>query len=282
MKVYSPTSTLTFARCPQMYRFYTSGWQPKHIGRVDMAAAAGVAFAKGMEVYFQAGLDRGMSTNVRKAIDAAQTCALDYIRVRLAAGGSMGADDNAYVQLPERLEKAITKFVRKWSFPPDWDNFRPELVFPDHGNCRIDLLCDTELGPCIVDFKTKVTRPAPYVLSEFISVLEHSWQFYHYIWAARQMGVEVQSYAACVVCFEPWEVVLEQWVVDEAYLEEWLTSAEVWWERMEAAELLGDYPMSPDHSDRYGLCRYSETCLTGERLFPETWPRNLIKVERSQ
>lgn len=264
-----------------MWQFTKNGYHPRHIGRLDMAAAAGIAFARGMEVYFNPEVDLDQPPVVVRSIQAAHKAASDYLTIRLTAGGVMGSDDTSYVKLADRLTKAITKFAGRWQFPPGWHSFKPELVFPNHGNARADLLCQTDLGPCIIDFKTKVTRPQPYVLSQFISGLEHSWQFYHYIWAARQMGIPVRSYAVCVVSFEPWQVDIEEWVVDENYMDQWEQDAWQWWDKMLQAETTDTYIMSPDHTDRYGMCRYSETCLMGDRSFPSTWGNTMIKVERT-
>ena len=279
MTVYSPSATMAFARCPQMWWFYREGWQPKHIGKVEVAAAYGTGYARAMETLFHSMPDP-MPVDIEKAIFFGVEAAQRYIHTRIEAGGIVGSDSVSIALIPERLTKAVTTFAKRWVRPGSWHSFMPELTFPEHGNCRVDLLCQTDFGPCIVDFKTKVTKPQAYTLQKFVSDFEHSWQFYHYVWAARENGIPVTSFAVIVVSFEAFSVTQEQWVVDEEYLGQWEHSARGWWQRMDEARNNDVYPMAPDHSDKYGLCRYAETCLNGNRWHPGAWERTMIHVSR--
>ena len=279
MPIYSPSATTTFARCPQLWQFYREGWQPKHIGRLEVSAAYGVGFAKAMEVIFRTYPEQTIAETGR-AVLAGIESAQSYIQNRLDNGGVVGNDNSNITAIPDRLTKAILAFIKRWNCPQGWHSFMPELVFPEHGNCRVDLLCQSDFGPCIVDFKTNLTKPQPYVLESRLAAFEHSWQFYHYVWAAREMGIDVRSFSVVIVSFEPFSISQDQWVVDEEYLAQWKDSAIGWWGRMDYAKDRGLYDMAPDHSDKYGLCRYADVCLQGDRWNPERWERSLIHVER--
>ena len=279
MTVYSPSATMAFARCPQLWQFYREGWQPKHIGKVEIAAAYGVGYARAMETLFHSMPDPAPG-DIEKAAFWGVEAAQRYIHTRIEAGGVVGSDGTSVGLISERLTKAVVTFAKRWICPRSWHSFMPELTFPEHGNCRVDLLCQTDFGPCIIDFKTKVTKPQAYALQKFVSDFEHSWQFYHYVWAARENGIHVTSFAVIVVSFEGFSITQEQWVVDEEYLEQWEHSAREWWQRMDEAKNNAVYPMAPDHSDKYGLCRYADVCLQGDRWNSERWERNLIHVPR--
>ena len=277
--IYSPSATTTFARCPQMWQFYREGWQPKHIGRLQIAGAYVIGFAKAMEELFRM-YPYHISSNIEYATHVGIDIAQRSIQKFLDAGGVIGNDGQNVHLIPERLTKAILNFVKKWQKPSDWHSFIPELTFPEHGNCRVDLLCQSDYGPCIIDFKTKLTRPQEYRLAQDVAAYEYSWQFYHYIWAARSMNIAVESFAVIVVTFEPFSITQEQWIVDEDYLAQWIESAEYWWMLMDCAKETNNYVMATDHSDKYGLCRYAETCLGTDRLNPDRWERNMIYVPR--
>ena len=255
MKVYSPSSTLTYMRCPQLWAFQQGGWQSKVIANVDCAAAVGLGIGHGLECQFK-------GASLDDAVVLARALAIGHINDKVDKGGSINpACERAYGLIEQRVEKALRRFAKEKPLPEDWSDFRPELVFPDHGNCRVDLLHNSDLGPCITDFKTKVSA-AEYIVDNFMFDAETSWQMYHYVYAARQMGIKVESFAICLIVIEPFHVYLEQWLVDEQYMEIWEDNAKWWWYHMEEVEGGMMPPMRVgDHRDKYGLCSMYNACF---------------------
>lgn len=253
-KVYSPSSTTTFQRCPQLW-VHQRTWQPKALGNPACAAAVGIGISYGMELIFQ-GVE--LSTTLEEAANRARA----FIDDRIEAGGYLlPAQEKTYELIPKRVEKALRRFWKESPLPTDWQDFRTELTFPDHGNCRVDLLHNSALGPCITDFKTKVAA-ADYIVDSFMFDAETSWQMYHYIWAAREMGIHVESFSIVLIVIEPFHVYLDQWVVDEDHLKQWLLDARRWWQLMEFTENGYVHPLRVgDHRDKYGLCEMHSACL---------------------
>lgn len=263
MAIYSPSSTTDFMTCPQLWWFRQQGWKSKYIGNPELAAAVGIGVSRSMEEYFRL---VPTPANLNISIEAGQKAAIEFIKSLLSHGGMMSAkEEKTYDLIPTRVAKAVAGFHKKQPFPSDWHTFMSELSFPDHGRARADLLCQSDLGPCVVDFKTKVTAQ-DYIVDQFMMDQEQSWQMKHYVYAARQMGIPVTSYAICLIVIEPLQLHLEQWVVDEEVLSNWERDARYWWSLMDAARAVAEAGISPartaDHRTKYGLCRYYDLCFT--------------------
>lgn len=254
MKVYSPSSTLTFQRCPQLWVYHKEGLRPKTIGAKQIAANIGIAIGKGLEWCYKGNCEPD-------ALVVANHALRDLFQVAIDAGAYvLPRHEGAYEVAGTRVNKALRRFFKEQPFPRDWKDFRPEIVFPDHGNCRVDLLFNSDNGPCILDFKTKVACP-DYRVDEFIFDFETSWQMHHYVWAGRQMGMVISSFALCLIIIEPFECHVRQWVVDEDALDRWERDAYVWWQLMEEVETGFMHPMRVgDHRDKYGLCEAHGLC----------------------
>lgn len=255
MKIYSPSSTINFQRCPQYFVYQRQGWQTKVVGKPQVAMAVGLGIGYGMELIF-----KGVPT--AKAIECAMVHSLVMVDTAIAGGAYLlPSVEKSYELIPKRVEKALRRFWKDGSLPNDWRDFRAELVFPDHGNCRVDLLHNSDLGPCITDFKTKVTA-VDYIVDNFLFDAETSWQMYHYVWAAREMGLKVDSFAIVLIVIEPFKVYVEQFMVDEQVLERWVKDAHYWWKLMEIAEAFPEKAMRVgDCRTKYGLCDMHSACF---------------------
>jgi len=259
-KIYSPSSTLEFQTCPLKWRLRKNGVISTIIGKPTLAAAIGIGFAKGMELYYREGDSEQAQSLGRKTTE-------DYIKDLLEKGGRILHDsETTYSLIGERAEKGIQKFLSKNRFPSDWEHFVPELTFPNHGNCRADLLCDSSFGPTIIDFKTKVTA-TDWRISSFLYDMESSFAMHQYVWAARELGLAVDQYATCLVILEPFKVIIEPVLIEENQLERWYKTATYWWSQMEKIEQweeeggLEVIPGSTVHRTQYGLCPYTNLCL---------------------
>lgn len=220
-----------------------------------MAAAVGIGISTGMESYYK---EKGLEQSV---IDG-QHSAVAFLQSKLDSGAIIVPRSEAtYRAVPDRVEKAIRGFDKRKPFPSDWHSFLPELTFPDHGRARADLLCQSDLGPCIVDFKSKVTVSQEYILNDFLFDAETSWQLYHYVYSGRQMGLDIRSFAICLIVIEPLKFHLEQWIVDEDYLKRWEMDAWYWWTQMERSERDGFTARVGDHRTKYGLCELYDGCI---------------------
>lgn len=272
MKVYSPSATLSFQQCPQRWLWERQGWRPKAVGRPTVAASIGIGISKGMELLFK-------SSTVGAAVDGAIEIAYKEVNERIEAGGYLAPDaEKGLEEMPRRIEKAIKGFVKQRPFPEDWHTFVTEVTFPDHGHSRPDLLCQSDLGPCIVDYKSKVTAQ-DYIIDRFLQDMEKSWQMYHYIWAARAMGLQVESFAVCLIIIEPLHFYLEQWVVDEEHMARWVLDAHRWWAQMEKIDQDGLTPARVgEHRNQYGLCPQYGMCFDT----PEVASTNYYKRERHE
>lgn len=229
-----------------------------------------------MEVYY--GWDN-IDGDVELALVAGKAEGLDSIRQRLDAGAYVIPSCEKTLELvPKRIEKAIKGFDKAQPFPEDWHSYQTELAFPDHGSARADLLCQTDMGPCIVDFKTKVTGQ-DYMIQNAMFDYETSWQLMHYVFAARAMKIPVSSYAICLVVIEPFKIHFDQWVVDENRFNQWLRDAHYWWGQMERMESHAEpAPMVGDHRDKFGLCGMYDICQV---LQPGQWESAYYKHIRA-
>lgn len=283
MNIYSPSSTIDYYTCPLMWRLRKAGWRSKKIGKPELAAAVGIGFAKAMEVYYGG---RGLETEglTGGAIQEGQDAARNFLDPLFDRGASVyPTDEKTYSLVLPRIKKAVEGYLKKFSLPDGWTDFQTELAFPDQGNARIDLLCNTPSGPTVADFKTKVTATDWRVTSSLFD-FETSWAMHHYVWALRENHIQVDNYAIILVVIEPSvKVYLEQYSVDEEALEQWHRDALYWWRLMggvvDKEKVFGflGVTRAPEHRNKYGLCRYYDLCIN-HRLNEESARPDYLKL----
>lgn len=267
-KIYSPSATLAFQRCPTLWSYHRQGYRTKAIGVPNVAAAIGIGISRGMELLYS---HASVGDAVTTAIETAHKEVYDVIETH--SGYVLPNAERNLEEMPRRIEKAIKGFVKQKPLPEDWHRFSTEVTFPDYGHCRADILCQSDLGPCIVDWKTKVTAQ-DYIIDRFLQDMETSWQLYHYVWAARCMGMDVQSFAVCLMVIEPLHFYVEQWIVDEQYMTQWVYDAHQWWRQMEEIETLSYTPHRVGvHRDQYGLCSHYGMCYDSPQVSEMTYYR---------
>jgi len=266
-KIYSPSSTITFQRCPTLWYLQREGWQSNLISSPELAAALGIGFSAGMEHYFrQWGLEGEVTGEVVcEAIEIAQDTALSRITKRVEQGATLDPRHlMAKDLIPKRLEKAILGLYKRNPIPDDWTSFLTEIPLPDGGMGRPDLLVQTDMGPSVIDFKTKVTV-SEWVLRSFREDFETSWQMMHYCYFGREAGIDIQNFGLILAVIEPLHFYVDVYTVDEDHLERWYTDALGWWSLMEETEEIGEAMRVGDHRDKYGLCSLKRLCVDGHQ-----------------
>lgn len=269
MKVYSPTSTIAFDRCPLLWLLKKERLRPNIINRRTCAAAVGIGFAAGINQYFQ-----NIST-----VDAAEygsEAATKFLDDLLKMGATIATDtESTFEMVNQRVYHAILAFgdARNISLK-SWEGIQSELVFPDQGHCRIDFVGeDPENGVTLIDFKTRVSKPSEWSLSQQLREAEQSWQLKHYIWACKKNGIPIESYGIMVVVFEPRLKTHQSiYVVDPEEMQRWYQDALTIWKNMQEWETfyendkagaLNTIRRSTIHYDRWGKCDYHEACFGG-------------------
>jgi hypothetical protein len=266
-RIYSPSSTLDFATCPLKWALRRFAHiVPRYIGKKECAAAVGIGFAEGVHAFY-----KGLP--VIEAIDTARYTAERHIDTLLTSGGLLSDDDNVTAsRVGQRAATGVERYIAWTATHDEWWDPSPELTFPDYGPCRVDLVVNTCDGPTIIDFKTRVTNPRSFwMIDQQLDESEQSWQLKHYVWAARENGMEIEAYGIAVVVLEPrWSIHLSQWAVDEEEMKHWYGDAMTLWSRMEALERLVEcqglkalrwIERSPTHYTKYGICDYYSLCF---------------------
>ncbi len=278
-KVYSPSSTTTWMRCPMMRALSREGWQPKMLAKKDWSALLGQGFAAGVGIYnnlrqeWERGGAQAPQRDAATRADLIRACSDAAVKIvqqktedMLAAGLNAGDDDQGYQdKLEARIRKALASYITADPIPDSWRIVEAEKDFgEDYGNARADLVArDTNGGLVIVDYKSKLTLAAQY-RNKTIQEYANSHQMFHYAWSGEETYSEpISTYYIGLAVLEPrWAFDLIAFPVSPESLGVWLQSARVVWGNIEREEAGQVVPwLSANHSDNFGQCPYYKACF---------------------
>lgn len=251
---------------------YSLGWRPRRIGKRELAATLGSAFAAGVAVYHtrrQTAQPHALApTELTEIAEAsAATAVFEAARqlARLQDQGFVVNDWDAPIAqaLPLRVSKSVMRYVLTDSLPATWTVRAVEYTLADYGNARPDLAIDDVDGPAIADVKVKLQLDAKYRAKE-ITRYQDDHQQLHYAWAwGLYNGRNVHRYYIILVVLEPkFSVELLPYQIHPETMEAWRQSQLVTWHDM-ALEDAGEREpyMVAKHWDEYGECEYRKACF---------------------
>ena len=283
MKVYSPSATTNFMASPAShYLRYEQGWEPYRVDKGDLAAILGTAFTKAVAEFWRLG---GHSFDVGRT-SVLESLSEKYAVSRLKELADAGAQIDTkvidlYEVLPMRAASIIRNYIPLNPIPTAWEVKAVEPPLPDHGNARPDLIVspmDGVIAPLDYKCKLMLTKSKYYDPHQRnCEEINHAWQMMHYAWACGDIfGTRPDVFYVVFLYLEPsFEVVLEDFYIDQEILALWYQSAETVWALMEHMETGSIEPLQrvitekgrlyPWHNfqwfDRWGKSDYTEAFL---------------------
>ena len=261
MKRYSPSSTETWLTCP-LKRHLSRGYQPRRLGKRELGAILGTAFAAGVNAW-KTGESLGLAPDAPHCADIAVGSVARQLAEYDAAGCAVGDFDRAQQEaLPRRAERAVLNVITNDPFPPTWKVLDVECSIPTWGDCRIDLGMNTPLGVVVVDWKTKLSLDPKWLPRE-VDRWRFSEQRFHYSNAyAEVTGQPVYAFYIGLVVCEPFRVHVIPFVNHPEELKVWQQAREQTWRDMEQEEL-GErrIGMAAKHHDEFGPCEFQRACF---------------------
>lgn len=297
MKVYSPSQTTLWMKCPVERRLSSiEGWEPRELGKRELAGALGTAIAAGLGAYFITRMESPGGVFVAQHF---ASIASANIRERQAMWRSKGYTLPTWHQaqhdsLEARAFKAVLRFVtddcNTSVLPVAWVLRAVEHTFPDHGFCRPDLIVETHPGEiAVIDWKCKLNLEAKWRRKE-IDRYESSWQLFHNSWAASSLvddRLPAFYYIGLIVLEPRWSVELIPFpIIPEAFAA-WRDSANRVWRHMESEDLGKEHPwMAAKHTDEFGDCAFKLACpitpvsaMWNEDLMEREYVRKKVKLD---
>jgi hypothetical protein len=269
MKVYSPSQTAKFCKCPILREFEREGWMQKEVGNRDYAAAIGAGFAAGVGVYNSLIKTGALGTDDDTLI-AVLGVAQSVLRKRIQDWESLGLTFSSYQNetglstVYTRLEKAIKGYLAKPQLPKGWEIVSVEEDLGEEaGHARPDLIIRDEMGIAVLDYKYRTRLPAEYrikTLQEFA----HTTQMMHYAYfVAQRYNEPVTRFYIGLAVGEPRFLFdLVPYPVHEETLKIWYQATVPIWRDMELTDAGERVPtMAAEHSDRFGRCPMYKACF---------------------
>jgi len=278
-RVYSPSSTELFSKCPRRWALSRSGWKPRVIQYPELCAILGEGFSASMHelnTCIMAGRDKGMAEIVLRGQSTIKT----RLDADIAAGRRIHEKDVEYAdKLPMLLDKAVQLYLNHNPLT-DWKILQSEETYPNHGRCRLDVLADDGNGPSVVDYKVKVKLESRWEDAEFAK-FARSQQRFHYQWAAQTP----RFYIVLVVLGPRPYVKLSPPYGDMPFFEsgDWQRTSRSIWVQMASMEPyienVSSIPGSAVHDDKFGPCEYEDACFQ-HNLDPQSMRLQFVKLER--
>ncbi len=295
MKVYSPSATKTWERCPLLREAQRAGWHTVVHDYGDLAMIAGDAFSAGMEAHNLARMSPGEPASV--PVVAAQTLFQERVEHVKASGGRFeftAKNQEAALVMEEGLLEALAFTVENDPAPPEWQVVAVEQSLgPEAGYARPDVVyelppeCERDesgeqVGCRVVrltrDYKFKLASDKKYD-TERVNEYLASGQAHHYLHFGHS-----RYFNSLIVVAKP----KPRFVGLTAYLEydgkminRWVAGQEGKWQAMHMQET-GLLPLweSEQHEDKWGRCEMWEACLLYDRDPQRMLNGGYIKIER--
>lgn len=279
LRVFSPSSTVTFSKCPRKWAIEKQGWKRRLIEYPELCAVLGDGFSKTMEIH-NTGLMKGEVHRPEMLIPAGVTVMEERLEWDLSAGRRIAPKDEEFREkLPSLLEKAVDLYIKTDPLQ-GWTIHEVEKTYEDHGWARLDLLASDQEGPAVLDYKVKVKLESKWEGGE-LEKHAKGWQRPHYMWMT---GVK-RFYIILVVLAPKPYIKLEPYMVTEYDRTLWkLDAARIWSRMSDYGETVKSLSLvnvegSASHIDEWGACPYQAACLD-YALDPERMAVQYVQVER--
>jgi len=292
MKVYSPSATARFSRCPLLWALDRNGWHPRVLSKRDLYAIGGRAIASGVGAYnlmTQAGDTSAIEIRFKRAADVMSTIFHQGIEELEASQRQL--PNTAIVSEADEILENAKRMLGAYTAKNPTQHYHivgVELELgPEAGNARPDLVVEDKAGDLLViDYKSRWTTRtgAQSGYWENIDRLERSvsHQLLHYAYfVGQKYGRPVKHVGICELHgtrgYTPF---ITPDAVSHETLAIWYESAKGMWEVMERIEKEGVAPwMATQHADRYGLCEMYNACFR-HHLDPTLMSHEYVQLER--
>lgn len=278
MRVFSPSSTTKWKKCPQEYVYYKLGVQPHSLGAIDYGAMFGSAMSEAMAVIHKAG-------NVKPA---PKLVAHTYITDSVARFNSYGVSLD-FSKIDDRLrilDKTIDTYIPAITNILDargWSIVASEWEIPDSGASRVDLLCQDKSGKhIIIDAKWKFeVKKAEYEQSA-INSYQHDWKMKHYCYFAGLHFKEtiLDYYILLGIASPKFKLQMIPYSISAHELRQWEISAKQAWADMD--DPLRPVTQAETHEDKFGPCPYYDLCFLYNGDFIGDGEIQYVQIERSK
>lgn len=278
MKVYSPSSTKVWERCPTLREFERAGWHSTTFDYGDLTMMAGDAFALGMETYNK---DRSGKTTLSDCLTVAHERLEQRIGEPVKAGGQWDERAKAAMEpYAQGIQDALTFAITNDPTPPEWIIIYAENSLGEEaGHARPDVVYKLPDGALYVrDYKFKLTLDKKYEAERVREYLD-SGQAYHYLWFAY-----ARFFNALIVVATPKPhfvglAGVREW--DDAAMVRWHDSQQAKWRVMKLQEQdVLPLWMSETHEDRFGQCAAYDACFAYEQDRERMLAGGYIQIER--
>lgn len=270
MKVFSPSATSDFLKCPLYWRTRRRGLSVRKQGKRDLSGILGTAFAAGVAAYNFSKREGVECTpaRVKDYGEIAASVVTQHLKEADNAGLiCTGLDVAMRASLPDRARKLLKVYADLDPIPTQWTVRDVELTLESAGRARLDLSCMSQLGPVVLDYKTKISYDEKW-MDRDRDDWRDSEQRYHYSYFYGELvGEPVWQFAIILLILEPRpRIHLLPWVNKPEALENWYRRRLMTWSRMEACEELElrDVEHAAVHADRFGPCDMRRHCLENE------------------
>ena len=258
MKVYSPSSTKSYAFCPYKRHLEQQNLTSKYADKRTVAKWMGVAVAKGLERINQGEDD---------FVDQTFATWNDEIS-RFRKAGGIVTDETCDSRVPPLMERALMHYVSTDVLPVTWQTHSIEHEFEHAGKARADLIVIDDGGYAPVDYKMKeklYVKPGETIdaaRARTFLEYENDWQQHHYVWAIRRfLGQPCDHYYIVLGELAPRpHFSIQRFDVPERVIQRWVDNAHSWWADMYDTDI-----------DIINEPRMSKCASFGRLLVPNRW-----------
>ena len=281
MRVYSPTDTLDYVRCPRYWAFRRSGWRPAHIEDGDIYKAIGTGIHRMAEMRHRIAIADPhyeiCNTDILAMTSLGIEAGLREIRLAISEGAKpLPRLGDWEPRATEGIKRGGLAYIGAFSglFPQTWTLIHAEKVFgsgkrgDNEYEGTTDLILTDDYGLAIVDLKSKKAFKSNYYREQFVSQFQLSWQMYQYSWLAQKHFNELpKHFYMIMVELQPIPAVtLHPYRLCENFLAYWKHTVFPLWEQMERIEAgLGVPGIAPEHIAYGRLCPFYDACFTHMR-----------------
>jgi len=274
--IYSPTRTSDFIYCPVYYHLKNvDKWAPEHYSKGELAMITGSALGAVCAAMHERSNARddlsGLVSHLQRIALARIEHELDLLKQQ---GRTCVPKDVAYEEGRRgRILRVIPRILERDPLPRDWQILGTEVVLPDHGNARIDLVVRDPQHLAVVDYKVKLTLRKDQVAYER-EEWAYSWQMLHYAWAFSQAMAKgyakdkpVHRFWIYMVVLEPtFDIHLWPYEINPEHMASFEVSArQVWQDMSDSHAGKRAWTMRPVHFKKWGRgnykCEFFNACL---------------------
>ena len=278
MRIFSPSSTILWKRCPQEYAYYKSGVVPRALGPINYGALFGSAMSVGMNKVHT-------GSSAEDATKAALTY-LDESKTEFDTNNIVYNTDKL-LDITKLIQVTIHVYNMTW---PDlfarrgWKVRESEWTIPDSGNSRVDLLLvDEHDTPIILDAKwKKEVKKAEYEQSA-IDSYQHDWKMKHYCFFtghALNKHPILDYYIMLGIASPKFKLNIIPYSISVQELREWEISAKQAWHDMD--DSLRPITHTENCRDQYGLCPYYDLHFTYNGDYINAGSLQYVKIDRKE